>query len=132
VGGVYEDPFLYIDTRGNFHLILHVYRTSGTDSQVCQPGHDGSVVSGHWFSPDGFTWTSSYVSPYPNTITLDNGVVQTVSTRERPKILFNAQGEPTHLSNGVCAGSTYCPPTPCVNCKYDWWDFTNVSPLATA
>ena len=87
-----------------------------TDGEDCQAGHDGSVVSGHLYSEDGFKWYQAKVSPFTNLIELDNGAVQLVSTRERPKLLFNAAGDPTHLSNGVCNALT-CPPTPCVNCK---------------
>ena len=130
LSGNYEDPYLFIDTRNNWHVIYHVYRTDGQDSTNCEPGHDGSVVAGHYFSQDGLKWRAAAVSPFGNTVELDNGQVQLLSTRERPKMLFDAKtGKPTHLFNGVCAGATTCPPTPCVNCKYNYWDFTNASPL---
>ena len=113
----------------------HVYRTGG-DAHNCLPGHDGAVVSGHYFSKDGFTWHASAVAPYGNVVNLTDGTAQLLTTRERPKMLFNAQGVPTHLSNGVCPSpggwSTpiACPEVSCVDCKYADWDFTNVSPLA--
>ena len=58
VAGSYEDPFLWIDPRGRFHVIYHVYRTGarGSDAHNCLPGHDGAVVAGHYFSEDGVTW----------------------------------------------------------------------------
>jgi len=139
IAGNYEDPFLYIDARGNWHVIYHVYRTGpvGGDAHNCLPGHDGAVVSGHYFSADGLDWRTSPTMPYGNVVDLDDGSQLLLTTRERPKMLFNAMGEPTHLSNGVCPSpgnfSTpfSCPKvsTGCVDCKYNDWDFTNVSPL---
>lgn len=84
--------------------MYHVYRTGprGGDAHNCLPGHDGAVVSGHYFSVDGWTWATSPTSPYGNVIDLADGTQQLLTTRERPKLLFNAAGEPTHLSNGVC------------------------------
>jgi hypothetical protein len=32
-----------------------------------------------------------------------------MSTRERPKLLFDASGNPTHLLNGICP-TPHCPP----------------------
>lgn len=140
LNGNYEDPFLFQDPRGNFHVIYHVYRTGpiGGDAHNCLPGHDGAVVSGHAWSPDGLSWTTSATEPYGNVINLTDGSQQLVTTRERPKLLFNAAGDPTHLSNGVCPSPGNfntpfsCPTvsTGCVDCKYNDWDFTNVSPLA--
>ena len=173
--GNYEDPLFWIDARGNFHIIYHVYRTGGASAHNCTPGNDGAVVSGHYFSRDGFTWRAAGVSPYGNVIDLADGSQQLLTTRERPKFIFNAAGDPTHLSNGVCPSPgnfdtpVSCPevatgvrgrassaltgmpvdrslrplyrlPTlrralssrrikQCVDCKYDDWDFTNVSPL---
>lgn len=54
-----------------------------------------------------------------------------VATRERPKLRFNEHGQMTHLLNGVCSAEN-CPsgpPTGCVNCKYNNWDYTMVAPL---
>jgi len=100
--GNYEDPLFWIDARGNFHVIYHVYRTGGASAHNCTPGNDGAVVSGHYFSRDGFTWRAAGVSPYGNVIDLADGSQQLLTTRERPKFIFNAAGEPTYLSNGVC------------------------------
>jgi len=132
VVGSYEDANLHIDARGYWHMLYHVYVLDGADATICSPGHNGSVVSGHYYSPDGFNWTSSSISPYSNQIALADGTVQQVPTRERPKVLINAQGVLTHLSNGVCAGTPQCGGgVACVDCKNYWWDNTNVSPLTT-
>lgn len=125
--GNYEDGFLFIDPRDNWHVIYHVYRTGGASAHNCTPGNDGAVVSGHYFSPDGFTWRASAVSPYGNVIDLADGTQQLLTTRERPKMVFNAAGDPTHLANGVCPSPgnfntpISCPDvaTGCVDCKYN-------------
>jgi len=90
-----EDPFFFIDPRGNWHVLYHVYRTGGAEAHNCLPGHDGSIVSGHYFSNDGFTWRSSAIEPYGNVIDLSDGTQMLVTTRERPKMIFNAAGDPT-------------------------------------
>jgi hypothetical protein len=56
--GNYEDPFFFIDARGNMHVLYHVYRTGGAEAHNCAPGHDGSIVSGHFFSKDGSAFAS--------------------------------------------------------------------------
>ena len=86
---------------------------------------------------DGLAWRTSPTMPYGNVVTLADGTTQLLTTRERPKMIFNAAGDPTHLSNGVCPSPgnwntpVACPEvsTGCVDCKYADWDFTNVSPL---
>lgn len=85
-------------------------------------GHEcvNSTVSAHAFSEDGFTWFMSPVSPYGTQVELTTGETVTVATRERPKLYFDANGQKTHLFNGVC-GAPNCPngpPTGCVDCKY--------------
>ena len=129
----------WVDARGNFHVIYHVYRTGpvGGDAHNCLPGHDGSIVSGHYYSADGFTWAAASTPPYGNVVNITDGSALLLTTRERPKMIFNANGDPTHISNGVCPSPGNfttpfsCPTvsTGCVDCKYDDWDFTNVSPL---
>ena len=39
-----------------------------------------------------------------------------MSTRERPKLIFDANGEPTHLINGVDE-NPHCPPQAAIQCK---------------
>ena len=92
------------------------------------------VVSGHYFSADGHRWHASTVAPFGNTVELlasakqEQGQRQQLfSTLERPKLLLDQDGNPTHLSSGACTEAS-CG-GPCANCKYDCMDFTNVSPL---
>jgi hypothetical protein len=96
-------------------------------------GHEcfNSTVSAHSFSEDGFEWHMSKTQPYGTQIEMADGSVVTVATRERPKIFVTEAGVKTHLINGVC-GASNCPsgpPTGCVDCKYDNWDYTLVQPL---
>lgn len=122
--GIFEDPFLFIDVRGHWHVLFHTY-TLTCDTPRCDP----TSISGHSFSRDGLTWHSSCVQPYFNTANVTDGTVVTMSTRERPKLLFNAAGEPTHLFNGVCP-TPNCYPKPAVDCKViGFWDHTLVVPL---
>lgn len=118
--GIYEDGFLFIDPRGNWHQFFHTYTLNDTDP---------TSISGHSFSADGIKWHPSCVQPYFNTANVTDGSVVRMSTRERPKLLFNAAGEPTHLFNGVCPTAN-CYPKPAVQCKLiGYWDHTLVVPL---
>ena len=63
---------------GGWHVISHVYRMA-SDAKVCTPGHNGSVVSGHYFSEDGHHWHASAVAPFGNTVTLTDNSTQLFS-----------------------------------------------------
>lgn len=59
-------------------------------------------VSGHAFSEDGLNWHyDADDQPYNNELLFENGTKQYFSTKERPHLVFNDEGEPTHLINGV-------------------------------
>lgn len=96
--------------------MLCVLQKNQPDDEVCLPGHNGSIVAGHVYSPDGYKWTQSVEEPYTNLIDLADGTVQLVATRERPKLIFSSAGEPQFLANGACI-ATFCPPMGCVDCK---------------
>jgi len=145
--GHYEDPYLWIDEELNFHILFHVYRYNENPPH----GHDctNSMVSAHAFSKDGLEWHFGSDQPYTTQIPIirssrrdqqqkkkkknvssDN--IITVATRERPFLMWNTRGQMTHLVTAVC-GAAACPTGPpegCVDCKYDWWDYTLVAPLA--
>jgi hypothetical protein len=104
------------------------------------------------FSVDGFVWHASATSPYGSQVEVlhpsggggstttnthtNKGAdaetrVFTVATRERPKLVFDVDGQMTHLINGVC-GAPSCtdsPKTGCMDCKYHHWDFTLIQPI---
>ena len=110
---VVEDSFLWVDLRGNFHIINHAYSTAETTS--CGSSH----VSSHSFSVNGTVWGRSD-QPYGHTVTFDDGTSHTYATLERPYLNFDANGRITHLhvAADLVTGDEGCSPTPCVNCKY--------------
>lgn len=120
--GNYEDPVLYTDKRG-WHVFYHVYNYADRDSCV------EATVSAHVFSEDGYTWKASPTQPFGTQIEVEGGETITVSTRERPKLFFNEQGQMTHLFNGVCYAEKCPSEKPCVDCKYTHWDYTLAQPL---
>lgn len=139
-----EDPYLFTTKRG-WHVFFHA--SIPDSSPGAGDNCTDSVVSAHMYSADGFEWHASSVSPYGTQVEVDDagpGVrpgtpgaggsatrTITVATRERPKLIFDADGEMTHLINGVCgAGScTDSPKTGCMDCKYHHWDFTLIQPI---
>ena len=56
--GIFEDGFLFIDKRGNWHQFFHTY-TMTCDTPRCDP----TSISGHSFSRDGLVWHTSCVQP---------------------------------------------------------------------
>merc|ERR1712060_48975 len=88
-----------------------------------------ATVSAHAFSPDGFYWHVSEAQPFTNQIETRREGIITFSTRERPFLFFNGDGQMTHLFTAVCS-ATQCPnDASCANCKYTHWDYTVVQPL---
>ena len=107
-GGPYlrtEDPFLWIDKRGAWHLLTHSY--DYRDGWPPNPNETQPVplVSRHAFSATGGgapgAWHFSEHAPYPPHVTFGDGSVQKFATWERPHLLMGADGEPSHLINGV-------------------------------
>ena len=72
---------------------------NGTDTP--SKSAEGSWSGGHAFSRDGLVW-SSITRAYNTTVHFADGTppISFVS-RERPKLLLDQQGRPTHLSNAV-------------------------------
>ena len=108
-GQGYEDPFLFIDRRGNFHMLGHVW---SADPYPVNP------ISGHAFSVDGLQWHSGVTQPYNNTVLRTNGTTQNLATPERPKLLLSGSNDPfrpTFIFNGA---SPYwgTGPDPCAVC----------------
>eukprot|EP00040_Diaphanoeca_grandis_P041740 m.263397 g.263397 ORF g.263397 m.263397 type:complete len:277 (-) comp50329_c0_seq1:26-856(-) len=137
-GWHHEDPFLFTTKRG-WHILFHA-SVPANNSPGAGLNCTDTVVSAHMFSVDGFDWHASSVSPYSSQVEVEQPVafgvgseirVMTVATRERPKLIFDDNGDMTHLINGVC-GSPSCtdsPKTGCVDCKYHHWDFTLIQPI---
>ena len=82
-----EDPYLWVDRRGNFHILFHAFATMG----------------GHAFSRAlAGPWTLSDTVPYNCTISWSNGTTITYAERERPELLLDAvTGSPLVLYTAV-------------------------------
>ena len=92
-----EDPFMWRDKRGHWHALLHLMFDPAGGGPVPSPGWPG----GHVFSRDGLKWSGSIQRCYSTNVSLVGGGQLVTKRRERPKLLFNASGHPTHLTNGV-------------------------------
>lgn len=100
---------MWQDKRGHWHVLYHhMYDAAGPldpgwgqwsvrppGAAIPSPGWAG----GHAFSRDGFTW-SEWSRCYNTSIALTNGSTIEARRRERPKLLFDERGGPTHLYNG--------------------------------
>ena len=69
-----EDPYLWVDARGNFHILFHAFAGMG----------------GHAFATDlAGPWTLGDVVPYNSSIAWVNGTVTEVGDRERPELYLD-------------------------------------------
>jgi len=89
-----EDPFLYIDAYNT--SVLHALSHAGH--------YDAS--GGHVWSIDGGqSWQShNNTQAYSSLIMYTDGSQQSLSRRERPHLVFDEQGVPLALTNGVTDG----------------------------
>jgi len=93
-----EDPMVWISEDSTIHAILH-------DEQ----GPNRCTAFGrHAFAVDGGTRSSSWhygdgdgVFAYNGTVQTTSGTVLNYFRRERPHMVVDSKGWPTHLSNGV-------------------------------
>jgi len=84
-----EDPYIYADKRGNFHIVYH-------DMQ-------GSDLGGHAFSADGQKWYNGAVPCYTGLVHFENGSSQKFKKRQRPQLIVE-NGVPLYLYTGVMPG----------------------------
>lgn len=88
-----EDPHIYVDKRGNLHMIAH---------SMCDAWPKCLAVGGHAASADGgLTWHYSGGAAYSTTVQYEDGSAVTYARRERPEMILNEHGDPTHLVTGV-------------------------------
>ncbi|EDQ89099.1 uncharacterized protein MONBRDRAFT_25698 [Monosiga brevicollis MX1] len=122
--GVWEDPFVWIDARGNWHMIGHAY------NEVLMENCNKSLASGHYFSPDGLVWHAATAEPYHTAVTFTDGTTHTFASLERPKIIVNGQGQEAYIVFGA-SPDEHCNNT-CTRCKttpgYDH-TYTLIRPL---
>lgn len=95
--GNHEDPFLFIDSRGNYHMITH----DQSVGNVC--GNSGDHGCGaHLYSTDTFTWHIGKSPVYNTTVMFTNGTTSDFQTRQRPTLVFNTK-------NGITSGTPMRP-----------------------
>lgn len=113
---VVEDPFLYVSSKGHFHIINHAYSTGQKTN--CST----SWVSSHSFSEDGLVWGHSD-QPYGHSVEFDDGTSHSFCTLERPNLFFDKTGVLTHIhfAADLVTQDAGCPSRGkgCVDCKYD-------------
>jgi hypothetical protein len=107
-----EDPGIFRDKRGNFHMITHYFAKEKT----CGEGHTCQGPGGHAFSANGLDWEFAGQA-YDSTQDYEDGSKEQFSRRERPQVLM-VDGEPAFLFNGVLPQNSQLP-------------FTLVTPICT-
>ena len=94
-----EDPFIYEDINGYYHLLFH--------NEIPNPDHDQYFAGGHAASYDGYNWvyfgyaydTNISFIQNENENRMQNFVLH---SRERPHLVFDKDGvTPLALTNGV-------------------------------
>ena len=99
VAGLGEDPFLWQDGAGHFHMLIH---------GMCYAPFNAI----HAFSRDGAAWALASAPPYAYQVNYTDAQGQLFWRVERPQLLFAADGAPTTLVNGVCGDGIACLETP--------------------
>jgi len=118
--GTWEDPFIWLDKRGHYHMLSHVWEGTGKLYAV--------RVGGQAYSLDGMLWVQTDQVPYTNMVNHTDGEVSAYSTRERPKLYFDPiSREPVALFNGVGG----VPGGDKDTCGIDW-TYTLVQPVGDA
>ena len=76
------------------------------------------LVSGHAYSTDLETWHYSMGrQPFDPSVVYTDGTVQNFSTFERPHLVFDSSGNPTHTVHGVSpVWAQYLDHHPCQVC----------------
>ena len=95
--GDHEDPFVWQDKRGSFHMITH----NQADNNVCGSKAAGSSCAAHLYSRDSFTWSVGKIPVYDSAVKLANGSAAVLQTRQRPQLVLNPIDlRPEFLFNG--------------------------------
>lgn len=91
-----EDQFMWQDPNGHWHILVHKMFDPAGQSPVPSPGW----VGGHAFSRDGLKW-SNISRCYNTTVRMTDGTAWEAERRERPKLIFDSEGAPAYMSNGI-------------------------------
>lgn len=96
-----EDTFVWVNARGHRHALWHDV--------------SGRSNGGHAYAPadDPTAWTVTTHELYNATLTWPNGTTGVANDRERPKLLFDAEGVPLGLFNGLIPPSIPTGDGPC-------------------
>eukprot|EP01060_Flectonema_neradi_P009144 TRINITY_DN16538_c0_g1_i1.p1 TRINITY_DN16538_c0_g1~~TRINITY_DN16538_c0_g1_i1.p1 ORF type:complete len:411 (+),score=44.06 TRINITY_DN16538_c0_g1_i1:54-1235(+) len=89
-----EDPMVWRDHRGNFHLFTNV----NTYHKRCL---SGVPCGGHSWSRDGISWSTQFIGAFGPVIHLSNGTVWNNSYIERPQVVQNDDGTPLTFYTGL-------------------------------
>ena len=89
-----EDPHVFRDPRGNFHMLTNV----NTCHRRCAQGVE---CGGHAWSTDGRTWSNLTVGAFGPVITLANGTVWKNAYTERPLVTQAEDGTPLAFFVGM-------------------------------
>lgn len=95
---VNEDPFLWRDKRGNYHLLLHSLEPEGGFGKGPKVGRH--AFARHFMGP----WTfNNHTLAFSTEVKYDDGTVINFYRRERPVLYFSDDGDmrPLFLSTGV-------------------------------
>eukprot|EP01059_Diplonema_ambulator_P036181 TRINITY_DN8925_c0_g1_i1.p1 TRINITY_DN8925_c0_g1~~TRINITY_DN8925_c0_g1_i1.p1 ORF type:complete len:399 (+),score=61.65 TRINITY_DN8925_c0_g1_i1:39-1199(+) len=96
-----EDPYVWQDTRGNYHALLHnLGPNGGFDCHEAGGEYRSCDMGTHAFSSDGFSWTFSKTVPFNTTVAWSDGSSVVLHRRERPQLIVE-NGAPQYLINGV-------------------------------
>lgn len=116
IGHPVEDPFVWYASsslgghnglgRGPYHMIMHGFRM-GMVNRTCanvSPGDAGNAYGAYATAPSPFgPWAFQEARvAYTATVHFSDGTSTCLDRRERPHLLLNDKGLPTHLYNGVC------------------------------
>ena len=98
--GSHEDPFVWVDRRGNYHALTH----NQGDGNRCGGGSAGHSCGAHLFSRDSYRWGISGKAAYSSAVRLkSNASVVNTGTRQRPQLVFSDDEarRPLYLFNGA-------------------------------
>ena len=131
----WEDPTLWFDRRGNWHIIYHVWAADPFEKH-------NEPAAGHAFSSNGLEWTFSTTQPFTGTVNFTDRGSKQFATRERPQMVFmdTARQTPVGLTSAVSPQPLgpwchECSMGACSQCKVTAgrdWTYTIFQPLRTA
>lgn len=89
-----EDPFVFRDPRGNFHMLTNVNNCHARCAQ-------GVPCGGHAWSRDGLNWSNFTIGAFGPVITFTNGSVWQTAYVERPQVVQDENGVPMAFFVGM-------------------------------